>query len=318
MSSKANKITSFFKPVPTPKRPEEDNVENIENSSLQSNLTPQKSSVKRKSEHIEDDGTIENSKKSPEQKNRCNENKVRAELLKLSKTLTILTPEIGSSWYQALSDSVFSKDWFQKLSEFVSKERDSATIYPSVTEVWSWTQHVPISSVKVVILGQDPYHGPGQAHGLCFSVKPGVAPPPSLLNMFKELERDIPGFSRPGHGHLAGWAAQGVLLLNACLTVRKSQANSHKDRGWEKVTDAVISWISKNLKGVVFLLWGAAAQKKAAMVDKQKHHLLTSVHPSPLSAHRGFLGCGHFSKCNQILEKQGSTPIDWANLPQKI
>ena len=195
--------------------------------------------MKRKSDHIEESEEIEKTKKlvlSPEQKSRCTENKARAELLKLSKTLTILSPDIGSSWYQALSDSVFTKDWFQKLSDFVSKERDSGTIYPSQGEVWSWTQHVSISDVKVVILGQDPYHGPGQAHGLCFSVKPGVPPPPSLGNMFKELERDIPGFSRPGHGHLAGWAAQGVLLLNACLTVRKSQANSHKDRGWEKVT----------------------------------------------------------------------------------
>ena len=232
----------------------------------------------------------------------------------MSKDLQILTTDIGSSWYEALEE-VFKKDWFRKLNDYVLREREAHTIYPSPAEVWSWTTRVSISEVKVVILGQDPYHGPGQAHGLCFSVKPGVSPPPSLLNMFKELERDIPSFTRPGHGYLAGWADQGVLLLNACLTVRKSQANSHKDQGWEKLTDAVISWISKNLSGVVFLLWGAHAQKKAAVVDKSKHHMLTSVHPSPLSAHRGFLGCGHFSKCNELLEKQGKSPVDWTNLP---
>ncbi len=232
----------------------------------------------------------------------------------MSKDLQILTTDIGSSWYEALEE-IFKKDWFRKLNDYVLREREAHTIYPSPAEVWSWTTRVSISEVKVVILGQDPYHGPGQAHGLCFSVKPGVSPPPSLLNMFKELERDIPSFTRPGHGYLAGWADQGVLLLNACLTVRKGQANSHKDQGWEKLTDAVISWISKNLSGVVFLLWGAHAQKKAAVVDKSKHHMLTSVHPSPLSAHRGFLGCGHFSKCNELLEKQGKSPVDWTNLP---
>lgn len=153
-------------------------------------------------------------------------------------------------------------------------------------------------------------------HGLCFSVKPTVRPPPSLLNMYKELESDISGFVRPDHGHLVGWADQGVLLLNAVLTVRSGQPNSHKDKGWEKITDAVIRWISANNEGVVFLLWGAFAQKKAAIVDATKHHLLKSTHPSPLSAHRGFLGSNHFSKCNELLEAGGKKPIDWSNLPK--
>lgn len=178
--------------------------------------------------------------------------------------------------------------------------------------------HTSIEDIRVVILGQDPYHGTGQAHGLCFSVQPGISPPPSLVNMYKELEADIDGFTRPSDkgGYLAGWADQGVLLLNAVLTVRSGAANSHKDKGWEKLTDAVIKWISKNRSDVIFLLWGTYAQKKAAMVDSGKHHLLKSVHPSPLSAHRGFLGCKHFSQCNQILEKMNKEPIDWTKLPQ--
>ena len=180
---------------------------------------------------------------------------------------------------------------------------------------YSWI----ILCTKLVVLificsGQDPYHGPGQAHGLCFSVKPGVKTPPSLVNMYKELKDDIPGFSHPGHGHLTGWADQGVLLLNAVLTVTSGNPNSHKDRGWEKMTDAVIKWISDNSEGVVFLLWGSYAQKKGAYVDGRKHHLLKATHPSPLSAHRGFLGCKHFSRCNQLLVESGKQPIDWNKL----
>ncbi|KAF0291596.1 Uracil-DNA glycosylase [Amphibalanus amphitrite] len=163
--------------------------------------------------------------------------------------------------------------------------------------------------------GEDPYHGPGQAHGLCFSVQRGVAPPPSLVNMYKELESDVEGFRHPGHGCLLGWARQGVLLLNACLTVRSGQPNSHKDQGWEQFTDAVIKHISSNQKHVVFMLWGSYAQKKGSVVDKSRHHVLTSTHPSPLSAHRGFLGCKHFSKCNQLLIQNNRTPIDWNDLP---
>ncbi|XP_068710172.1 uracil-DNA glycosylase-like isoform X2 [Montipora foliosa] len=169
--------------------------------------------------------------------------------------------------------------------------------------------------IKVVIIGQDPYHGPRQAHGLCFSVPPGVGIPPSLVNIYKELENDIDGFQAPKHGYLTGWAKQGVLLLNACLTVVASKANSHKDKGWEQFTDAVIRWINSNLTGVVFLLWGAYAQKKGSFIDKKKHCVLKAVHPSPLSAHRGFLGCKHFSQANQYLKKVGKKAIDWRSLP---
>jgi len=165
-----------------------------------------------------------------------------------------------------------------------------------------------------VIIGQDPYHGPGQAHGLCFSVPKGIRPPPSLVNIYKEMAQDIDGFEIPDHGNLIGWARQGVLLLNACLTVRAHSANSHKDQGWELLTSSVIKWISDNSRGVVFLLWGSYAQKRAEVVDKKKHRLLYAPHPSPLSAHRGFLGCQHFSKCNQLLRDQGKAAIDWKDL----
>jgi len=238
---------------------------------------------------------------------------LRLELKELCKTLPVLHPHIGLGWYQALK-SEFEKPYFKKLSEFVCGERAKQTIFPRPEHVWSWTQHAP-ADLKVVILGQDPYHGPGQAHGLCFSVQRGVKSPPSLANMFKELEADVDGFKRPGHGCLVGWARQGVLLLNACLTVQSAKPNSHKDQGWEKLTDAVIKHISGNLDHVVFLLWGAFAQKKGDMVDKTRHHILTSTHPSPLSAHRGFLGCRHFSKCNELLVEHGREPIDWSKLP---
>jgi len=217
-----------------------------------------------------------------------------------------------------IGHSPFKKPYFQKLNDFILQDGNNKTIFPKHEDIWSWTMHTSIEDIRVVILGQDPYHGPGQAHGLCFSVQPGVPSPPSLVNMYKELEADIQGFTRPTDrgGYLAGWSEQGVLLLNAVLTVRKAETNSHKDKGWEKLTDAVIKWISENNKDVVFLLWGSYAQKKASMVDKKKHHLLKAVHPSPLSAHRGFLGCKHFSQCNQILIENNKQPIDWNNLPQ--
>ena len=162
-----------------------------------------------------------------------------------------------------------------------------------------------------MILGQDPYHEPGQAHGLAFSVRPGVAIPPSLLNMYKELEKTVPGFTRPTHGYLESWARQGVLLLNTVLTVRAGQAHSHASLGWETFTDKVISLINEHREGVVFLLWGSHAQKKGAIIDRQRHHVLKAPHPSPLSAHRGFFGCNHFVLANEWLEKRGETPIDW-------
>jgi len=310
MSAKT-KITSFFSPIP----PRTD-----ENSSSVANLmeSPKANVGKRKIEDKTHSPTKKKATNSTSTSTTCLLNKEQKELLvEMCKELPVLTANIGHTWFSALSDH-FGKDWFSKLSNFVAKERKEHTVFPEQEEVWEWTTRTDISDTKVVILGQDPYHGPGQAHGLCFSVKPGVAPPPSLVNIYKELEADIPGFSRPDHGYLGGWAAQGVLLLNSCLTVRRGEANSHKDRGWEKLTDAVISWISRNLSGVVFLLWGSHAQKKAMVVDKSKHHLLKCVHPSPLSAYRGFLGSGHFSKCNKLLSQDGREPVDWCRLPSNV
>ncbi|XP_065177885.1 uracil-DNA glycosylase-like [Sycon ciliatum] len=220
---------------------------------------------------------------------------------------------IGNSWKLALA-AEFSESYYTTLQKFVASERQSKTIYPPEEEVFSWSNLCRAQDVKVVILGQDPYHGPNQAHGLCFSVKKGQTPPPSLRNMYTELERDLSGFKRPKHGDLSTWAQQGVLLLNTVLTVRAHEANSHQGKGWEKLTDAVISWLNKNLSGVVFLLWGKHAQTKGASIDKRKHHVLTCVHPSPLSAHRGFIGCGHFTRANELLCKQQKTPIDWASI----
>lgn len=228
----------------------------------------------------------------------------------------VLDRRIGPSWFKALKKE-FDKPYFKRLSDFVTSERMKHTVYPPTEHVWTWTRQSSIDSVKVVILGQDPYHNPGQAHGLCFSVPVGVPPPPSLINMYKELETDIAGFKKPNHGYLVGWARQGVLLLNAVLTVRKNSANSHKEQGWEELTTAVIKHINDNNKGVVFLLWGAYAQKKADFVDKKKHHVLKTVHPSPLSASRGFFGSKHFSKCNEYLESENKRPVDWSRLPEK-
>ena len=171
--------------------------------------------------------------------------------------------------------------------------------------------------MKVVILGQDPYHGPRQAHGLCFSVLPGIKTPPSLVNMYKELAQDIDGFQIPAHGYLQSWAEQGVLLLNTVLTVEQGKAHSHAKTGWETFTDKVIEAVNQHQSGVVFLLWGSHAQKKGRFIDRNKHHVLAAPHPSPLSAHRGFFGCGHFSLANQILNAQGKTTIDW-HLPDQV
>lgn len=206
------------------------------------------------------------------------------------------------------------KPYFIKLMEFVAEERKHHTVYPPPHQVFTWTQMCDIRDVKVVILGQDPYHGPNQAHGLCFSVQRPVPPPPSLENIYKELSTDIDGFVHPGHGDLSGWAKQGVLLLNAVLTVRAHQANSHKERGWEQFTDAVVSWLNQNSSGLVFLLWGSYAQKKGCAIDRKRHHVLQTAHPSPLSVYRGFFGCRHFSKANELLRKSGKQPIDWKAL----
>ncbi|MBN7818301.1 uracil-DNA glycosylase [Bowmanella yangjiangensis] len=216
-----------------------------------------------------------------------------------------------TSWQDVLGQEK-QQDYFQQILSFVKAERDAGkTIYPPQTDVFNAFKYTPFDQVNVVILGQDPYHGPGQAHGLCFSVLPGIAPPPSLVNMYKELQQDIAGFERPEHGFLQSWAEQGVLLLNTVLTVQQGQAHSHAKIGWERFTDKVIEQLNLHREGLVFLLWGSHAQKKGAIIDRQRHHVLMAPHPSPLSAHRGFFGCGHFSKANQLLVQQGLSPVNW-------
>jgi len=197
------------------------------------------------------------------------------------------------------------------LRKFLQLEKDKKRIiYPRMSEVFAAMNHTPFDKVKVVIIGQDPYHGPNQAHGLCFSVRPGVVVPPSLQNIFKEIERDL-GFPAPKHGCLEHWANQGVLLLNATLSVRAGQAGSHQGKGWEQFTDRIIDLLNTEREGLVFMLWGSYAQKKGQYIDDKKHLILKAPHPSPLSAHRGFIGCGHFSKANSFLRERGQTEIDW-------
>jgi uracil-DNA glycosylase len=217
--------------------------------------------------------------------------------------------KIEDSWRYALRE-VFVQDFFTKLVSFVKQEYQNYKVFPPGKEIFNAFWHCPLSAVKVVILGQDPYHGPGQAHGLSFSVKPGVPFPPSLLNIFKEIKADI-GTDMPPNGDLTRWADQGVFLLNATLTVRANQAGSHQNQGWEQFTDEVIRVINRNQEHVVFMLWGAYAQKKSELIDPKKHLILKAPHPSPLSAHRGFLGCRHFSQANQYLKKNGIEPIKW-------
>ncbi len=214
-------------------------------------------------------------------------------------------------WLDWLGDE-FDQPYMQALRDFLLQEkRRGRQIYPPGPQIFNALNSTPPEAVKVVILGQDPYHGPGQAHGLCFSVQHGVAIPPSLQNIFRELHDDL-GLPIPGHGNLQHWADQGVLLLNAVLTVERGKAGSHQGKGWERFTDRVIEEINQRLEGVVFLLWGSQAQKKAARVDGRRHRVLKAPHPSPLSAHRGFLGCRHFSQANQWLEQQGREPVNWA------
>ncbi|MFC0309266.1 uracil-DNA glycosylase [Gallibacterium trehalosifermentans] len=207
--------------------------------------------------------------------------------------------------------------YFQHILQQVQQQRDlGKIIYPPKSDVFNAFRYTEFDQVKVVILGQDPYHGPNQAHGLAFSVRPNVPPPPSLVNIYKELSQDITGFQIPNHGYLVDWATQGVLLLNTVLTVEQGKAHSHANFGWETFTDHVIATLNQHTTGLVFLLWGSHAQKKGAFIDRQRHYVLTAPHPSPLSAHRGFLGCRHFSRANQYLLQHGKAPIDWklANL----
>lgn len=221
-----------------------------------------------------------------------------------------IDPIIEYSWKTLLKHE-FDADYFLGIKTFLLEEKRVNTVYPSGQHIFAAFNHTPFDDVKVVILGQDPYHGPGQAHGLCFSVPPGVSLPPSLLNIFKELESDL-NIPMPAHGNLEKWAGQGVLLLNATLTVRANNAGSHQNKGWEIFTDAVIRLLSEKKEGLVFLLWGNYAQAKQNLIDGKKHYILKASHPSPLSSYRGFFGCRHFSETNRLLTHQGKTPIDWA------
>ncbi|AWK82753.1 uracil-DNA glycosylase [Photobacterium damselae] len=215
------------------------------------------------------------------------------------------------SWQNFLQQQQ-QQEYFEQIQSYVANARQQGkVVYPPEEDVFSAFTATPLDQVKVVILGQDPYHGPDQAHGLSFSVKPGVKTPPSLANMYKELATDIEGFTIPDHGYLQSWAEQGVLLLNTVLTVEQGNAHSHAKIGWETFTDKVIEHIDQECEGVIFLLWGAHAQKKGKKINTQKHHILKSAHPSPLSAYRGFFGCQHFSQTNTLLQAMNKTPITW-------
>lgn len=216
---------------------------------------------------------------------------------------------ITNDWLAVLQPE-FSKPYYRELYETVKKEYRDYRVYPDSGDLFNAFHLTPLNNVKVVIIGQDPYHNAGQAHGLCFSVKPGIETPPSLVNIYKELQSDL-GCYIPDNGYLTKWAEQGVLLLNTVLTVRAHQANSHRGIGWETFTDAVISALNREDRPIVFLLWGAPAQKKKQMLNNPKHFVLEAPHPSPLSAYRGFFGCRHFSRANAFLERNGLSPIDW-------
>jgi uracil-DNA glycosylase len=224
--------------------------------------------------------------------------------------------KLKASWRQKLDDQ-FQADYMQALRQFLLAEKALGKhIFPPEDEIFSALNATDFDAVKVVILGQDPYHGPGQAHGLCFSVKPGVQVPPSLKNIYKELQADV-DFQVPSHGCLQYWAQQGVLLLNAVLTVQAGQAASHQGKGWERFTDAIVGLLNKEREGLIFMLWGSYAQKKGAIVDRDRHLVLQSPHPSPLSASRGFFGNHHFSRANSYLESKGKRAIDW-QLPMQV
>ena len=216
---------------------------------------------------------------------------------------------LGNTW-DGLLYSEFQKEYYIKLREFLKNEYATQTIYPEMGNIFNALKYTSYEDVKAVILGQDPYHGPNQAHGLCFSVQKGVKAPPSLQNMFKELNSDL-GIPIPKSGELTSWARQGVLLLNTVLTVRAGQANSHKGMGWEIFTDRVIELLNMREKPIVFLLWGGPAKTKLKLITNPNHHILSTVHPSPLSAYNGFFGCKHFSKTNEILRSMGEKEIDW-------
>lgn len=216
---------------------------------------------------------------------------------------------LKNDWHDYLHEE-FTKPYYQKLRAFLKKEYFTRTIYPQMNDIYNALHYTPYKNVKAVILGQDPYHGPNQAHGLSFSVQPGVKPPPSLENIFTELENDL-GIQRPNHGYLIDWANEGVLLLNTVLTVRAGQAHSHRGIGWENFTNRVIEVLNEKEHPIVYILWGKAAQSKIPLIDQNKHFIIQSAHPSPLSAHRGFFGSRPFSRTNDWLVKHGIEPIDW-------
>jgi uracil-DNA glycosylase len=220
-----------------------------------------------------------------------------------------LKPAIEASWKGVLNDE-FNKSYFIDLKEFLVEEKKKFRVFPPGSLIFNAFNHTPFEKVKVVFIGQDPYHGYGQAHGLCFSVPVGVAKPPSLVNIFKELQSDL-GIPVSNNGNLIKWADQGVLLLNATLTVRENQAGSHQNKGWETFTDSVILKLSEQKNNLVFVLWGNYAIAKKILIDEKRHHILTAAHPSPFSVYKGFFGCRHFSKINEILVNSGREPIDW-------
>lgn len=238
------------------------------------------------------------------------------QIIKVPEHLIIEKKYMSEDWFKAFS-SEMSKPYFIKIKKYLEDEKkNKVTIYPEEKDMYSFTK-CPLKKIRVVILGQDPYHGVGQAHGLCFSVKKGIPPPPSLINIFRELKEDLGDkFTIPKHGYLEGWTKQGVLLLNTSLSVRRGAPASHSNIGWQQFTDAIISYINQCRRNVVFLLWGSHAQKKGKSIDTKRHLVLKAVHPSPLSANRGgFFGCKHFSKTNEYLIKNGYDPIDWNDLP---
>ena len=227
--------------------------------------------------------------------------------------MTSSSIKLEKNWLDVIGGE-FTQPYMTKLKHFLQQEKAAGRIiYPKGTEIFNALNTTAFDNVRVVIIGQDPYHGEGQAHGLCFSVRKGIAIPPSLINIYKEIEAEY-GVKMPPHGDLTGWAAQGVLLLNATLTVQHATAGSHQRKGWEEFTDAIIRAINEKREHIVFLLWGSYAQKKGALIDRKKHLVLEAPHPSPLSAHRGFLGCGHFKKANDYLIKQGLVPVEWQKI----